>query len=148
MKKDKRIWLLVGDLGYRLFDNIKEKYADRFINCGVAEQNMIGVAAGLSITDKIPFVYSITPFLLFRPYEFIRNLIDYDKTNVKLVASGRNSDYDDHNYSHLSPEDRGVMKTLKNVKSFYPNLPSEIPLIVKEAVNHKGPYYINLKRRV
>lgn len=147
MKQNDKIWVLVGDLGSGVFDKIRESFPKRFVNCGVAEQNMIGVAAGLALSGKIPFVYSITPFLLFRPYEFIRNLVDYDKNNVKLIASGRGNDYDDHNYSHLSPEEKQVLKSFKNIKSIFPEHPFEIPGIVSEAITTQGPYYINLKRR-
>src|SRR3989344_6223554 len=76
MIKDKRIWLLVGDLGYKAFDYIKRDFPNRFLNCGASEQAMVGIATGLALDGKVPFVYSITTFLLYRPFETIRNYID------------------------------------------------------------------------
>jgi len=146
MELDSRIWLFVGDVGYGVFDDIRKKFPDRFINCGVAEQSMIGVAVGLAQSGKIPFVYSITPFLLYRPYEFIRTLIHHDETNVKLISSGRDDDYGDHNYTHLNPEDKQIMKTLYNIKSYWPESKKEIYSLLKEMIENKSPYYLNMKR--
>ena len=147
MKKNKNIWFLTADVGYGLFDDIQEKFPDRFLNCGISEQAMIGMAVGLSNSGKIPFVYSMTPFVLYRPYEFIRVLVHYDKANVKIIASGRNKDYDDHNYSHYGTEDKIVMKSLFNIKGCWPKTKKEIPLLLEEAVKSKEPYYINIKRK-
>jgi len=147
MEKDDRIWVLTADLGWGVFDKIRERFPERFLNLGVSEQAMIGIAAGMAYLGKIPFVYSITPFLLYRPYEFLRILIDYDKANVKLIASGRDDDYSDHNFSHTSHEDKIIVSTLHNIRSFYPQSPSEIPALLSEAVNNIGPYYINIKRK-
>lgn len=147
MAADDRIWLLVGDVGYPIFDEIQKRFSERFVNCGVAEQAMIGIAVGLANSGKIPFAYSITPFLLYRPYEFIRILIHYDKANVKLISSGRGDDYADHNYSHVSPEDKIIMSTLSNIKGRYPETAEEIPSILDEAVRDKDPFYINIKRK-
>lgn len=146
MRKDERIFLLVGDVGFGIFDEIRDEFPDRFINCGVAEQLMIGLSVGLARSKKIPIVYSITPFLLYRPYEFIRTLINYDKANVKLIASGRGNNYNDHNFTHLGPEEKEIVGTLKNIKSFWPESKKEIPLLVEKMIEDKSPYYINFKR--
>jgi len=84
MARDERIWLVVGDLGYKAFDYIKRDFPDRFLNCGAAEQAMMGIATGLALNGKIPFVYSITAFLLYRPFETIRNYVNHEKIPVKL----------------------------------------------------------------
>lgn len=148
MERDNRIWILTADVGAGFFEDIKKRFSDRFLNCGIAEQAMIGIAVGLANSGKIPFVYSMTPFVLYRPYEFIRVLVHYDKANVKIIASGRGKDYsDDHNYSHHGTEDKIVMKSLFNIKGCWPKTKKEIPAILKEAVKTEGPYYINVKRR-
>ena len=93
MRQNKDIILLVGDVGYKVFDHLREEYPDRVINPGAAEQLMIGMAAGLAMDGKIPVCYSITPFVLYRPFEFIRNYVNHEELPVKLVGSGRNDDY-------------------------------------------------------
>src|SRR3989304_5093505 len=83
------IWVVTGDLGYKMWDEIRRDYNNRFINVGSAEQVMVGVGIGLALEGKIPFVYSITPFLLYRPFETIRNYVNREEVPVKLVGSGR-----------------------------------------------------------
>lgn len=148
MKTDSRIWMLTADVGYGFFDNIRKTFPDRFLNCGISEQAMIGMAVGLANSGKVPFVFSMTPFVLYRPYEFIRVLVHYDKANVKIIASGRGPDYsDDHNYSHHGTEDKIVLKSLFNIKGQWPKTAKEVPAMVKEMVEKNGPYYLNIKRR-
>ncbi|PIY89129.1 MAG: hypothetical protein COY73_01920, partial [Candidatus Nealsonbacteria bacterium CG_4_10_14_0_8_um_filter_37_14] len=84
-QKDKRIYLLTGDLGFSVFENFMKKFPNRFLNCGVAEQNMMGVAAGLALSGKKPYVYSIIPFVTVRCLEQIRNDICYQNLDVKIV---------------------------------------------------------------
>ena len=93
MRRDSRIHLLVGDVGYGLFDSTRREFPSRVINPGAAEQLMMGMAVGMTMEGIIPVVYSITPFVLYRPFEFIRNYVDHEKIPVKLVGSGRNDDY-------------------------------------------------------
>jgi transketolase len=85
MAQDERIYLLTGDLGYGLWDKIKIDYPDRFINFLSSEQLMMGAAVGLALEGKIPVVYSISPFVLYRPFEWIRNYLNHENINVKLV---------------------------------------------------------------
>ena len=87
------IVVIVGDLGYGLWDKIRIDYADRFYNVGSSENLMVGTAIGMAMENKIPIVYSITPFLLYRPFEMIRNYIDHESIPVKLVGGGRDKDY-------------------------------------------------------
>lgn len=152
MKKDNRIYLLVGDLGWNLFDQIKKEFSInqrnnkiRFINCGVAEQSMVGIATGLASAGKIPFVYSITPFLVYRAYEFIRNDVGKDQANVKLIGSGRNKDYDKQGFSHWCTDDKKIM-TKFHIKIFYPQGKEEIPLMLKLMIKTSKPCYLNLAR--
>mgnify|MGYP001557920679 FL=1 len=100
----------------------------------------------MALNNKIPIVYSITTFLLYRPFETIRNYIHYEKIPVKLIGSGRNRDYIHDGISHWAEEDRQVMAVLKNIKSYWPEDIEEIPKLVDKILNNEKPYYINLKR--
>lgn len=146
MKKNKNIWVVTNDLGYKMWDKIREDFPDRFLNVGAAEQALIGVSVGLALEGKIPFVYSITTFLLYRPFETIRNYIDHEKIPVRLIGAGRDKDYGDLGFSHWSEEDKQVMKIFKNIKSQWPDDPDKIPALVEEMVNKNIPWYVNLKR--
>ena len=144
MRQNKDIILLVGDVGYKVFDHLREEYPDRVINPGAAEQLMIGMAAGLAMDGKIPVCYSITPFVLYRPFEFIRNYVNQEELPVKLVGSGRNDDYGLCGPSHFAWEDLDVMKALPNIDIHYPTFPEEID--IKRFLYSESPSYINLQR--
>jgi transketolase len=146
MAKDERIWLLVGDLGYKAFDYIKKDFPGRFINCGAAEQAMMGIATGLALNGKIPFVYSITTFLLYRPFETIRNYINHEKIPVKLIGGGRNKDYVHDGFSHWAQEDKQVLKIFNNIKAIWPENKEEVPTILEKMIKDNNPWYLNLKR--
>jgi transketolase len=146
MKKNKNIVVVTGDLGYRIWDQIKSDFPKRFYNIGAAEQSLIGIAVGLALGGKIPIAFSITPFLLYRPFETIRNYVDYEKIPVKLIGSGRNKDYNHDGFSHWSEEDKEVMKILKNINSIWPETADEVSKIVEKMIDDNKPWYINLKR--
>ncbi len=146
MKTNKNIYVVVNDLGYKMWDNVRRDYPERFINVGAAEQTFIGVAIGLALSNKIPIVYSITTFLLYRPFETIRNYLHYEKIPVKLIGAGRNRDYIHDGISHWAEEDRDVMRVLKNIKSYWPEDKKEIPQLVNKMLKSNKPWYINLKR--
>jgi transketolase len=140
MFTDNNIFLIVGDLGYGLFDKIKKEFPERFINTGAAEQTMIDVAVGLTLEHKIAVVYTITPFLLFRPFEQIRNYIDHENIPVILVGSGRGKDYSDAGFSH-DASDHEIIRQFKNIKFV-----SEDDFNLTEIVYSHRPIYLNLKR--
>lgn len=146
MKKNKYIWLVTGDLGYKMWDRIRADFPDRFINTGAAEQAMMGVAVGLALEGRIPLVYSITTFLLYRPFETIRNYINEEKIPVKLIGSGRDKDYHHDGFSHWAEEDKQVMGIFKNIKSYWPDSTDEIPNLIEQMIKDPNPWYINLKR--
>lgn len=146
MSKNKDIWVITGDLGYGMWDKIRKDFPDRFINVGASEQSMIGIAAGLALEGKIPFVYSITTFLLYRPFEIIRNYINYEKIPVKLIGSGRDKNYLHDGISHWPLEDREIFKVFTNIESRWPEIIDDIPILVSEMIKSKRPWYINLKR--
>lgn len=146
MNKNKNIYVVVNDLGYKMWDNVRKDFPDRFINVGAAEQALIGVGIGLALSNKIPIVYSITTFLLYRPFETIRNYLHYEKIPVKLIGSGRDKDYAHDGISHWAEEDRKIMKVLNNIQSYWPNDLKEVNVLVKNMLKNKIPYYINLRR--
>jgi transketolase len=146
MTVNKKIWVITGDLGYKLWDQIRIDYPDRFVNVGAAEQTMVGVGIGLALEGKIPFVYSITTFLLYRPFESIRNYINHERIPVKLIGSGRNKDYYHDGFSHWAEEDRKIMKILKNINSRWPEKNEEIPDLIDEMLKNNSPYYINFRK--
>jgi len=146
MYTNKDIYVVVGDLGYRIWDQVRSEFPSNFINVGAAEQNLIGISVGLALEGKIPITFSITPFLLFRPFETIRNYIDYEKIPVKLVGSGRDKDYAHDGISHWCEEDRQVMKIFSNINSAWPETANEVSKLVPKMINDQKPWYVNLKR--
>src|SRR6266567_8343022 len=118
MQINNAIYVVVNDLGYRMWDRIRKDFPERFINVGAAEQTLIGVGIGLALSGKIPIVYSITTFLLYRPFETIRNYLHYEKIPVKLIGAGRGRDYIHDGISHWAEEDKEVMNLLGNIKSY------------------------------
>ena len=146
MVKNKNIWVVTGDLGYHVLDFIKRDFPERFINVGASEQAMVGIGVGLALQNKIPVVYSITTFLLYRPFETIRNYLNHEKIPVKLVGSGRDKNYEHEGFSHWSEEDRKVMKILSNIESHWPDNNEDLTALVEQMVNSDKPWYLNLKR--
>lgn len=146
MKGNPKIYLLVGDLGYKVWDQHFADFPDRCINCGASEQAMLGIAVGLAQEGKIPFVYSITNFLLYRPFETLRNYLNWEKAGVILVASGRDRDYEHDGISHWSEDAKQVLDCLPNVTQYWPETKEEIPEIVSQAIINQAPAFISLKR--
>tara|TARA_B100001559_G_scaffold230158_1_gene193718 strand:- start:3287 stop:3742 length:456 start_codon:yes stop_codon:yes gene_type:complete len=144
MNKNEKIFLLTGDLGFGLFDDIRKKFPNRFINVGSCEQLMIGLAVGLSYEGWIPLCYSITPFLLYRPFEFIRNYLNHELANVKLVGGGRDKDYKNLGFSHWAEDDVKIISSLENIEIYKPKkMSSEI---FNDFIYNNKPSYINLIR--
>ena len=112
---DRNVLLLTGDLGFKVFDEFRAKYPKQFFNAGVAESNMIGFAAGLSLEGKIPFTYSIATFLTMRPFEHIRNDICFHKANVKLVGVGGGFSYGPNGATHHALNDVALMRILPEI---------------------------------
>lgn len=146
MKVNKNIYIITGDLGYKVWDSHKIAYPDRVINVGAAEQAMMGVGVGLALEGKIPFVYSMSSFVLYRPFETTRNYVNHERIPVKLIGIGRNRDYLDHGLCHWAEEDKKVMEIFSNIKAHWPETFEEIPKIVDEMITDNKPWYLNLKR--
>lgn len=146
MQKNDQIFLITGDLGFKLFDEIRKDFPDRAINTGAAEQSMMGIGVGLAMEGKIPFVYSITPFLLFRTAETIRNYVNHEQIPVKLIGSGRDKDYSHDGFSHYAGDDSAILELFPHIEQRWPDQPGEIEGLVDEMINVSIPYYLNLKR--
>lgn len=110
-----KIFLIVGDLGYSVVETFAEKYPERFLNAGIAEQNMVGVAAGLAMAGYNVYVYSIGNFPTLRCMEQIRYDIAYHKLNVKIVSVGAGYAYGSLGSSHHATEELGMMRTIPNM---------------------------------
>ena len=146
MELNPNIYLITGDLGYGLWDNIRDTYPNRFFNVGSSEMAMMGMAIGLAMEGKIPFVYSITPFAIYRPFEMIRNYINHENIPVKILGGGRDEEYGYLGFSHWASEDIAALNVFKNLIKFKPHTQEELESAFKFAVNENKPTYINLKK--
>jgi transketolase C-terminal domain/subunit len=144
--KNDKIVLLSGDIGYGIFDDFLKRHPNKFLNCGIAEQNMIGVAAGLAASGYRPIVYTIIPFLIYRPYEFIRNLIAYQNLPVILVGVGGGYSYDALGFTHYGLEDINLIKNLPNITVEMPYDPRTTALCAERALESNGPTYLRLMK--
>jgi len=148
MTNNEQIITLTADLGFGILDKVKESFPQRFFNVGAAEQLMIGAAVGLAEEGKIPVCYSMSSFILYRPFEFLRNYVDYEKVPVKLIGSGRDKDYSHDGISHWAHDDEIVLSSLPNIKIYKPKSIAELENIWPEFINEKIPAYLNLTRKI
>lgn len=139
--------LLSGDIGNKLFDNLKKVDPHRFYNCGVAEANMMGVAAGLALSGMRPFVYTITPFTTTRCFEQIRVDACYHNVPVVIVGTGSGLSYADLGPTHHSLEDLAILRTLPNMRVLAPCDSIELRLALRAALNEDGPVYIRIGKK-
>lgn len=147
MKRNKDIIILTGDVGYGVLDDIKKDFPDQYINTGAAEQSLLDIGVGLALKGKMPICYSITPFLLYRGFETIRNYIDHERIPVILVGRGRDKDYADCGFSHWSEEDYEIMNIFQNICTHWPETNVEASLALLEALRFRKPHYINLSKK-
>ena len=143
-RQDERIFLLTADMGYSVFETFREEFPDRFLNTGIAEQNTIGIAAGLASRGKIVFVYSIIPFVTMRCFEQIRLDLAYNKSNVKIVGVGAGFTYGSLGSSHHALEDIAIMRSIPNMTVLCPGDPVEARELIKQSYELMGPVYIRL----
>lgn len=146
MGENDAIVLITADMGYGLWDAVRDTYPERFFNVGSAEQLMIGTATGMALEGRIPVCYSITPFAIYRPFEFIRNYLHFEKTPVKIVGGGRNKDYGYLGYTHWADEDIKVMSTLDNIVLFKPDTEADMLALMHHFINNNLPSYMNLSK--
>ena len=141
-EKDENIILLIGDVEQEMTE-YKEKFPDRFFNLGLCEQTIISMAAGMAIEGLRPIVYSITPFLLERPFEQIK--IDIDEQNLPVILIGY-SDYPTHGPTHSPLNAEGLVSLFKNIKGFFPRNAAETEKAMLDAYLMGGPAVICLKK--
>jgi transketolase len=144
---DPNLVMLAGDIGNRLFDSFKDRHPLRFYNCGVAEANMTGVAAGLAASGLRPITYTITPFNTLRCLEQIRLDICYPNLPVIVVGTGSGLSYAGLGATHHSMEDIAVLRTLPNMHVVCPADPVEVGLAVEDALRLGRPTYIRLGKK-
>ena len=148
MSVDPRICVITADLGFGILDHIRTTYPDRFYNVGAAEQLMIGVAIGMAEQGLIPVCYSMSSFLLYRPFEFLRNYVNYEQVPIKLLGSGRDKDYSHDGISHWAHDDREVLKALPNIVQYRPETIEQLEIDFQEWIRIPNPAYLNLMRKI
>jgi len=145
-ESDPRIFLVTGDLGFGVFEKFAKKCPSQFLNVGVAEQNMTGVAVGLALEGRIVFNYSIANFSTLRCLEQIRNDICHHRVNVNVVSMGGGFSYGSLGISHHATEDLGVMRTLPNMTIVAPGDLWEVQQATQAIVNIDGPCYFRIDK--
>ncbi len=145
-EKDKNIMLVTADLGFSVVENFKNKFPNRYINVGIAEQNMAAVAAGLALEGNTVFIYSIGNFPTLRCIEQIRNDICYHNANVKILAVGSGFAYGTLGMTHHATEDLAIMRALPNMKVFTPCDSISAEAIAEDICKIQGPCYVRLER--
>lgn len=144
MERDDRIVLLTADLGFRVFDKIIEQFPKRFINVGVAEQNMVGIATGLAEAGFIPFVYSIVTFATLRSYEFIRNGPVLHHLPVRIIGMGGGFEYGSAGITHHGLEDICVMRIQPGMTVIVPADSAQAATALRSSYLLPGPVYYRL----
>lgn len=147
MKKNKDSYFLTGDLGYNTLEKIEKDFGPRFINIGIAEQNMIGIASGLALSGKKVFCYSIIPFLIMRCFEQIRNDICYHDLDVTLLGSGSGLTYGILGSTHFALEDLAILRPLPNMTIFSPADEMDARLGIKFSADFHHPLYVRIGLR-
>ena len=145
-KTDHNIMLMTGDLGYGVLDEFKNQFPDRYINAGIAEQNMAAVAAGLALEGNTVFIYSIGNFPTLRCIEQIRNDICYHNANVKILAVGSGVAYGTLGMTHHATEDLAIMRAMPNMRVFVPCDSVSAEAIAEDICKIQGPCYVRLER--
>lgn len=137
---------LTGDLGFMALEPLQMAIGNRFVNAGVAEQNMVSVAAGIASTGIPTWVYSIAPFIYARSFEQIRNDVCLHNFDVKLIGNGGGYGYGSMGASHHGLEDYGILLTLQNMRGYVPAFKEDVGPIIRQMAALRGPAYLRLGR--
>lgn len=145
-EKDDKVILIIGDVGFSFLEDYMKKFNYQFLNAGIAEQNMMGVAAGLCVAGWKPYVYTMSNFILLRPLEQVRNDICYANANVKLfgVKGGESYKFLGHSHNLADGEEKGMLQFLPNITSHFPTTEEELSTIIKSEYERKGPAYFSI----
>ena len=143
-KTNESIFLIVGDLGYNVVEPFQQLFPDRFLNIGIDEQNMVGVASGLAQNGYNVYIYSIANFPTLRCMEQIRYDVAYHNANVKIVSVGAGYAYGSLGASHHATEEMGMLRTIPNMVVCSPSDPFEANAITTISANYDGPMYLRL----
>ena len=144
---DPRVVMLSGDIGNRLFDKFKARHNERFFNCGVAEANMMGVAAGMAMNGLRPVAYTITPFITTRCLEQIRTDVCYHEVPVTIVAVGAGLAYSGLGPTHHACEDIAFLRSLPNMVVICPGDSFEVRAALRASLKQDHPVYIRLGKK-
>ena len=143
-EKDANVLHLVADSGTGFDEMFQRNFPGQMMNFGIAEEHMVGAAAGMATAGKIPFVYTAGAFLAYRAFEFIRDDICFQNLNVKIVGMGSGLAWSSLGPTHHTTEDISVLRALPNLKILSPSTPIQVVACIEEAYNHKGPVYIRI----
>lgn len=144
--KNKKLYFLSGDMGHLLVDEFKTNIKERYMNTGIGEQNLVGIAAGLALSGMKVVIYSIIPFVTMRCYEQVKADLCYQNLDVTIVGVGGGFDYGLYGNTHCSIEDIAVMRVLPNMKIACPANPLETEQLTRQVLNMKGPTYVRIGR--
>ena len=142
-EKDSKVILIIGDVGFSFIEPFKERFPNQFLNCGVLEQTMMGLAVGMARVGWKPYVYTMKNFILLRPLEQVRNDICFGKANVKLFGVGGSAAYKFLGYSHnlQDGEEEKILSTLPNLNTYFPKTEEEAVKNIEDEYQRNGPAY-------
>ncbi|MBU2562393.1 MAG: 1-deoxy-D-xylulose-5-phosphate synthase [Nanoarchaeota archaeon] len=146
-REDSNLYFLTGDLGFSVVENFQKEFPERFFNVGVAEQTLAGVAAGLALSGKTIFIYSIASFAVMRCFEQIRNDIAYHNLKVRIVGVGSGFSYSAYGVTHHSLSDVAIMRCLPNMTIIAPGDPIEVEKTMEKSKFWNGPIYFRLAKK-
>ena len=145
-KRDERVLLVIGDMGFTYMQDYIQKFPKQFLNIGVLEQTMMGAVYGLSIAGWKPYVYTMINFIIFRPYEQVRNDLCHQNANVKLFGVGGSVGYNFMGFGHnvVGDEEERLLGHLPNLNRYYPKTEEETKKIMEKEYHRQGPSYMRL----
>jgi len=146
-RQDKYVILIMGDVGYSFFESFQQEFPEQCLNCGVMEQTMMGMAAGMALSGFKPYVYTMVPFAIMRPYEQLRDDVCYNKVNVKIFGVKGSVHYKFLGMSHNlmgKENEEDLLKNLPNLKRYYPETEQELIKIMQRSYKNKLPFYVRI----
>tara|TARA_Y100000739_G_C20582952_1_gene453795 strand:- start:707 stop:1630 length:924 start_codon:yes stop_codon:yes gene_type:complete len=146
-KNNKKVVLLSGDIGNRMFDAFKKMAPERFINCGIAEANMMSLASGMALCGLRPVIYTITPFTTTRCLEQIKIGAAYHNANLIIIGTGSGLSYSELGPTHHSFEDIAIIRSIPGIRVLTPADPEELKIQINEALTLNGPTYIRIGKK-